>query len=82
MFNISSFLDKFSKNINSEETNIKKICEVILNETSIVCNPKSIKFQNGVLYLDLSPIQKNKIFINKEAILQSIASFMNIKDIR
>lgn len=83
MFNISSFLEKFSKNISSQESQIKIICDVIFKQTGIVLDPKNIKIQNGILYLDISPAEKSKIFINKKAILEQIASSaLKILDIR
>jgi hypothetical protein len=83
MFNISSFLEKFSKNILSQEANIKTICTVVFDRTGIVCDPKSVKIQNGILYLDISPAQKNKIFINKKMILENFSDIIpKIKDIR
>ena len=73
MFNISSFLDKFSKNLNSQEDSLKVITDVILNKTNIVCLPESIKIQNNTLFLDVSPGVKNKIFMNKQGILEGLA---------
>ncbi len=73
MFNISSFLEKFSKNILSQEANTKEICDIISSKTGIVCDQNKIKIQNGVLYLNISPGAKNKIFMNKNAILDEMA---------
>ena len=84
MFNISSFLEKFSTNISSQEANSKMICDVISDKTGIVCEPKSLKIQNNVLYLDISPAQKNKIFICKQKILEELEKINQTKivDIR
>jgi hypothetical protein len=84
MFNISSFLEKFSKNISTQESQIKKICDVILEQTGLVLNPQKIKIQNNILYLQISPAQKNKIFICKQKILEELEKVSQIKivDIR
>ena len=83
MFNISSFLEKFSKNISAQQANSKMICDIILQKTGISCQPESLKIQNNVLYLDISPAQKNKIFMNKNGILEEMAdSTPKIIDIR
>ena len=83
MFNISSFLEKFSKNISSQESQLKTICDLIFKHTKIVLDSKNIKIQNGTVYLDVSPAIKNKIFINKKAILGEMANFIpKILDIR
>ena len=73
MFNISSFLEKLSKNINSQELNSKMICDVIYNKTNIFIPKESIKTQNAILYLDINPAMKNKIFIHKQSILEEMA---------
>jgi hypothetical protein len=83
MFNISSFLEKFSKNISTQESQLKMICDVLFKQTGIVLDSKSIKIQNGILYLDVSPAIKNKIFICKKNILEELANTTTkILDIR
>lgn len=83
MFNISSFLEKLSKNLSSQEQDLQKICDVIFDKTNVTCKSESIKIQNNILFLDVSPGVKNKIFMNKQAILE-VFSNANLKiiDIR
>ena len=83
MFNISSFLDKLSKNLSSQEDELQKICDVVFNKTGIKCDLNSIKIQNNILFLDVSPAIKNKIFIYKESILEGLSNAaIKITDIR
>ena len=83
MFNISDFLQKFSKNILVQDLQTKTICNAILKHTGIVLDSKNIRIQNAILYLQISPAEKSKIFINKPAILEEMANLMSkISDIR
>ena len=84
MFNISSFLEKFSQKISSTEDLTKNISEIVFTHTHITCPPESIKIQNNVLYLDISPAAKNKVFMNKKAILDGFSATIETKiiDIR
>jgi hypothetical protein len=76
-------LEKFSKNILSQEANLKIICDVIQKQTGIILDQKNIKIQNGILYLQISPAEKSKIFMNKKAILERMTDFTpKILDIR
>jgi hypothetical protein len=79
MFNISGFLEKFSKNISSQESQIKIICDVVQKQTGIILNQKNIKIQNNILFLQISPIQKNKIFIQKQKILEEMEKISQLK---
>lgn len=81
MFNISSFLSKFSKNINDNNLIKEEICKSILNRTNLVLKQEDITIKNNVLFLDITPVYKSKIFINKKDILSDISSF-KITDIK
>lgn len=84
MFNISSFLEKFSKRIRSQNISYDDICEIIRKKARVECNRSSLFFQNGILYINHSPAIKNKIFISKKDILDSLnkKSSQKIIDIR
>ena len=84
MFNISSFLEKFSKNIKSDEIYKKQILEIITDQTQLNFSPKDLEIKDYVLYIKTSPTLKNKIFTNKQLILDDIAKSLSIKiiDIR
>ncbi len=79
MFNISSFLDKFSKNIVSDEIRKKSICEIFLKHTGIDFPVESLEIKDYILFLDVSPTLKNKIFTSKKAILNDIALLRGVK---
>lgn len=84
MFNISKFLEKFSKEIQSGEAQNKKIIDVIKTQTGIDLDPKDLEIKNNIVYINSSPAVKNKIFIYKEDILRDVSSdsTLNISDIR
>jgi len=83
MFNISSFLDKFSKSISSEEQTIGTVITAIHTSTGIDLSADKIEVKDTVIYITASPAIKNKIFIYKETILSSIVSFgIKVSDIR
>lgn len=83
MFNISDYLDKFSKSINSAESDKKQIIKMIKNHIGIEFLPEKIEIKDCIVHLDCSTAVKNKIFTNKEAILDSIASLsIKIIDIK
>jgi len=83
MFNISDFLQKLSKNISAQESQTKTICDAVLQHTGIVLDSKNIKIQNAVLYLQISPAEKSKIFIRKKQIIDDIIEAqIGITDIR
>lgn len=72
MFNISSLLEKFSKNVASFEIDQNTLCSVVQKKTGIQLDTKKIEVKDTVLYLHVSPAYKNKIFIHKTSILESI----------
>ena len=79
MFNISSFLEKFSKNIQSTELNNEQIIQIIEKNTQIKINPNEMEIKNYIIWLKSSPGVKNKIFINKAKILEEINFSLSIK---
>lgn len=79
MFNISSFLQKFSKNVADAEFHKKQISEVIEKHTQINISTSDVEIKDYVIYIKSSPAVKNKIFIYKEKILEDIGLSTNIK---
>ena len=84
MFNISKFLDKFFKNIESIDLYKKQILEIIKKETQLDIPNKDIEIKNNIVYLKTSSAISNKIFIYKSKILEEINEIIPIKiiDIR
>ncbi|HEY4508708.1 MAG TPA: hypothetical protein VJC13_00270 [Candidatus Paceibacterota bacterium] len=79
MFNISSFLDKFSKNVADTEFHKKQVIEIIEKNTQLNISPKDIEIKDCVVYIKSSPAVKNKIFIFKNKILENIINSTSIK---
>jgi uncharacterized membrane protein len=73
MFNISNYLQKFSKNIYSSENNKKQILDIIKKHTQVVLYLGDIEIKNYILHIKKSPTILNKIHINKAKILEEIA---------
>ena len=84
MFNISSFLEKFSKNIKSAETSKKQIIEIIEKNTQIKISSEELEIKDYVIYIKSSPAVKNKLFIYKSKILEDISTSISVRivDIR
>ena len=84
MFNISSFLEKFSKNIKSNEVYKQQIIEIIKTNTQISIPEEEIEIKDYIIYTKSSPAIKNKLFISKEKIMSDLNSVLPIKiiDIR
>ena len=84
MFNISTFLEKFSKNIQSNENQKQQIIEIIKNQTNITLKEVDIEIKNNIIYTNSSTAIKNKIFIFKNKIIENInlSSQIKILDIR
>lgn len=81
MFNIKDYLKRTVGIIDKNVLNEKEISEIIKKHTGIEKEKSFFEIKNGVLRTNLSPAEKNMIFIKKEAILSELASF-NVKDIR
>ena len=79
MFNISSFLDKFSKNLKSSELYKKQILEIVEKQTQINIPPEEMEIKDYIVYVKSSPAVKNKIFIYKNKILEDINMTIPIK---
>lgn len=73
MFNISSFLEKFTKQIISSENSTKDIQNIIEKQTGIDCSALPFTIRNAVLYIETSPGIRNKIFMSKQSILEELA---------
>lgn len=85
MFNISFFLEKFSKNIKNIEFYKEEIINIIKKQTELSLETDLIEIKDYIVYVKSSPGVKNKIFIYKDKILENISvSMPNLKivDIR
>lgn len=84
MFNISSFLDKFLKNIKSQDLYNEGVIEVIKKTTGIELKKEDLEIKDCVLFIKSNGAIKNKMFIFKSKILEEINTFIkpNLIDIR
>ena len=72
MFNISIYLDKF-RNLDLKSLNLKKVIIDSVNKfIKIKIDKNNIKIKNGVICLDVNPIVKSEIFINKVYIINDL----------
>jgi hypothetical protein len=72
MFNISKYLEKVSKNLTNDENIKSEIIKIIKKNINIDINPKDLEINNEKIKINTSQAVKNKIFINKEIILQEV----------
>ena len=72
MFNIGRYLEKFSKNLKSSEEDKEIIAEVIKKHTDIGVLFENMEIKNNILSLNISPAQKNTVFIYKQTILNNL----------
>ena len=79
MFNIEKYLEKFSKNLNSAESEKKQIIDIVKKHTNLIFTLDLVEIKDCVLYIKTSPALKNKIFIHKKAILDDITSLVSTK---
>jgi vacuolar-type H+-ATPase subunit B/Vma2 len=72
MFNISGFFKKF-KNLEMQDFSKRSaVIDVLKKHTGIDIKPQDIKFEQGIIRLSLSSLQKNEIFMKKPRILADI----------
>jgi hypothetical protein len=79
MFNISGFLEKFKKQVQSDELSQKEICDVVIKHTGITCKQNNIEIKNYILYINLSPTFKQKVFMHKKQILKDLEKISSTK---
>ncbi len=79
MFNISQFLERFSKEVKNSESNKIQISEIIKKTTGIDIKTGDIEIKEYIVFIKSNPSVLNKIFINKEKILSEFAVSTNIK---
>lgn len=79
MFNISSLLEKISKQINSGEIDRDQIISIIEKHTGQKIENNNVEIKDYIIYIKSSPSLKNRIFINKNKILEEIGGFSKTK---
>ncbi len=81
---LSSFLEKF-KNLKDPKQDRVDIACIISSVIGEEISESLVNEKNGVVFLQISPMLKTQIFMNKEKILEILNTEkpkLNIKDIR
>jgi hypothetical protein len=66
---LSIFFEKVKKLIPPQESKIHIIQDVVAHYTKITLPKEKIKVKNSVVFLEISPVQKNEVILKKEPIL-------------
>ncbi len=74
MFNISKILEHISKKVHTSHINQTHIYDIVNTITHLAIPHTCFEIKNGILYIQTSPVFKNKIHINKNSILKRIES--------
>ncbi len=72
MIEIKDLLSKFNKLLSNKEIQISLIQETLKEILSLDVSKDKIKIINNDIFLEIKPIYKNEIFINKDKILKSL----------
>ncbi|MFA6463892.1 MAG: hypothetical protein WCV55_02715 [Candidatus Paceibacterota bacterium] len=81
---ISSFLERF-KNIKDPKQDRIDIAQIISNAIGEEIKESLVNEKNGVIFLQISPMLKTQIFMNKEKIIETLnveKPNLHIKDVR
>lgn len=79
MIEIKDLLSKFEDILLNEGLKVQYIREAIFNNTGIKIDKENVKIQNNTIYLNIKPIYKNEIFLNKKKISKSIQEALGDK---
>lgn len=79
MFNIKKYLDKFSKDLSSIESNKQEVLRVIEKSIGVEVPSDSIEIKDYTVIVSASPAVKNKIFIYKSKILEEIKNNLGLQ---
>ena len=77
--NISNFLEKFSKNLQTANSQKEKIIDIIKKEIRVEIPKENIEIKNYTLYIKASPAILNVVFVNKTKILDEIRNSVPTK---
>lgn len=82
---ITSFLDKFKKILFQKEEVKNIVTKIISEEIKYPIEKNKIKFKNGVIFVEGSPVLRNEVMMKKEQILLKSKKFFpqtNFLDIK
>ena len=81
---LSSFLEKF-KNLKDPKQDRVDLSDIISSLVGEEINESLINEKNGIIFLQISPMLKTQIFLNKQKIIEILNKEkpnLHIKDIR
>lgn len=79
MFNISKYLEKVVKQIDTKAVVREKISQSIKANTNLDVDQEKIEVKEGVAFIKANQAFLNKIFINKSKILKEVSEIIDIK---
>lgn len=81
MLNISKYLEKFKKSLESGEILNSTISEVIKKHTGLDLKQGDFELKSNLIVLKTSPGYKNKIFIFKKDIIKDLEENSSLKNV-
>ncbi|HCY18126.1 MAG: hypothetical protein UR62_C0023G0002 [Candidatus Nomurabacteria bacterium GW2011_GWF2_35_12] len=72
MIEIKGLLLRFSNLLFSEEVKKNSIIDVLHQIVGLQIKPEDVKIKNNVIYLNIKPIYKNEVFLNKNKIFSKL----------
>jgi len=79
MIEIKDLLARFDDILLSENLKTESIRNVLQKIIGVEIKNKDIKIKDNIIYLNLKPIYKNEIFINKEKIVSALEETLGKK---
>lgn len=80
MIEIKDLLVRFNNLLNNEEVKVSVLKEVLFDFLKINIPKEKIIIKNNNLFLDIKPIYKNEIFLNKDKISFELEKRAGIKN--
>ena len=82
MIEIKDLLAKFDNLLVSEEVKLQSILNILERVIGIKIKKEDIKIKNSTVYLNIKPIYKNEIFLQREKIFSLLSDSLGKKSPR
>ena len=82
MKKIGSLLSYAHSLLKNAETIKKDLAMIVYSQSKIKVNSQQIKIKDSVVFLNLSPAEKSKIFIHKQRVMDEIKKNPGLKNIK
>jgi hypothetical protein len=79
LFHIKGLLSRFDNMLLSGEIEAEAVRDVLLAATGIKIKKEDIKIKDNVLYVNIKPIYKSEIYLNKEKIFSLLSEALGEK---